>query len=441
MLMVSYHFPPIAGVGVQRTLKHVTYLPEAGWTPSVIAPRGAVYRLMDHTSVAALPRDLELHRSFCYEPARLRRQAARAMRFLRGTSPSSGPGGGGPGGGSASPLNAAWSSSVRFLFFPDEQLLWIPFAVRSAVRAHRDRPVAALYSTSPPVSSHLIAGLVKGMTRLPWIADFRDPWIGNSYAAPLPRLHRYLQARLERWIVHRADRVVFASAGLRRRYAERYPSLAHRFVVIPNGYDPAEMQLVAPARPDAESTGTAVVRLVYTGSVYGEDELPIFAAGLELALERRPELRDRLRVEFIGWMTDANARLVDQLRPRLGDVVSRTGFLPREIALARLQAADAGLVLIAAGPGRDVVVTGKLFEYIGLSKQILAMVPPGDARELLNDLHWGIVADPEPESVAQALHCLVDAPAPRGQADPVGTYDRRRLAGRLGALLDEVVED
>ena len=39
VLMVSYHFPPIAGVGVQRTLKHVTYLPEAGWTPSVIAPR------------------------------------------------------------------------------------------------------------------------------------------------------------------------------------------------------------------------------------------------------------------------------------------------------------------------------------------------------------------------------------------------------------------
>lgn len=445
LLMVSYFFPPVGGIGAQRTVAFATHLPEAGWQPVVIAPRDAHYRVMDPASEAALPRGLEVHRSFCYEPARLRAQLRAAVRGAgrgagRGPRPDAGavvadaPG---PAAGRrASPaVNAAWARAVRFLLFPDDQVGWVPFAVRSALAVHASSPLQAIYSSSPPISAHLIAGRVKRRTGLPWIADFRDPWVGNSFAAVLSPRRQQRQAELEHWIVRSADRVVFATPGLLERYRDRYPGLGERFAVIPNGYDTVELASIPPPAPRSD----ARLHLVYAGSVYGDAEMSLFVAGLELALALRPDLRQRLRVEFIGWMTDANRRVAESALPRLAPVLELTGQLPRAEALARLRAADAGLLLLANGPDRDLFVGGKLFEYLGLDRGVLAVAPPGDARRILADLDWGIAADPERESIAAALARLVDSPPPARHADPEGRYDRRHLTARLAGLLDAAV--
>ena len=439
--VISYYFPPLGGIGVQRTLRHVNHLPDAGWQPVVFAPRGAVYRLMDEASVAELPSGLEVHRSFCYEPARMRRAIAPLARALAGGSrrlpPAQVDSGQPADARSLSALNRLWGRMVRLLFFPDDQMLWIPFAVRSATSTQRRRPSQVLYSSSPPVSAHLIAGLVSRRTGVPWVADFRDPWIGNSFAAPLSPFKRRLQVRLERWIVEHADRVVLATDGLADRFRSRYPSRAGRFVVISNGYDAAELSRV-PASPRADD---GIFRLVYTGSMYGDRELALLIDGLTLALERSPSLRDRLRVEVIGWMTDANRLRANAVLPALAPVLQVSGFVPRNEALARLRAADAALQVLAEAPDRDLVVGGKLFEYLGLDRQILAVSPPGDARSILEQLDWGIVADADPASVADGLERLLSTPPPKRRADPEGRYESRRLAAQLGAVFDEVVED
>ena len=46
LLVIAYMFPPVAGVGIERTLKHVTDLPEGGWQPAVVAPASPGYRLV-----------------------------------------------------------------------------------------------------------------------------------------------------------------------------------------------------------------------------------------------------------------------------------------------------------------------------------------------------------------------------------------------------------
>jgi len=83
-------------------------------------------------------------------------------------------------------------------------------------------------------------------------------------------------------------------------------------------------------------------------------------------------------------------------------------------------------------------IGGKLFDYLGQGKQILAMVPPGDARDVLSELEWGVVADPDPASVADAIARIVDLPRPDRVPDPERRYDREVLAGRLAGLLDRV---
>ena len=63
-----------------------------------------------------------------------------------------------------------------FVLWPDGGLGWVPFAFFAAMRAvRRDQP-EVVFSTSAPYGAHLVALLVSRLTRLPWVADFRDEW-------------------------------------------------------------------------------------------------------------------------------------------------------------------------------------------------------------------------------------------------------------------------
>ena len=47
ILFITYMFPPIAGSGIQRSLKFIKYLPEFGIEPIVFAPETAFWKAYD----------------------------------------------------------------------------------------------------------------------------------------------------------------------------------------------------------------------------------------------------------------------------------------------------------------------------------------------------------------------------------------------------------
>jgi glycosyltransferase involved in cell wall biosynthesis len=470
VLVVAYYFPPLGGVGVQRTLKYVKYLPAAGWTPIVVTPANPAYMVRDESLLDELPPEVSVERTGSFEPARL--PNAIAGWLARRRTPS----GGGPRDATVGPAGAGlparvlmkgmilWNRIWGLLLFPDAAVGWVGSAVRRGLAIHRRAPVDVIYSTSAPISCHLIAGRIAARTGLPWIADFRDPWIGNAFATPPRGWHAIQQRRIERRIVDGADTIVFATDGLRQAYAARYPSAAARMRVIPNGYDRADFAAPGVAGSSASEpaagpvagsvAGPATVsqagsragdgrfRLVYTGSLYGERELEILLRGLELLAGRRPEIRERLEIEFVGWLSAHNRTVAARAAgsPAIGPILRFSGFVPHAEAMRKAAAADALLQLIADDPRKGEVQGGKLMEYLGFDRQILAVVPEGAAREVLRELDWGVVADPTPEGVADGIERLLSQPAPARRADPEGRYDRANLAARLGALLDEAVE-
>jgi glycosyltransferase involved in cell wall biosynthesis len=440
LLVIAYFFPPVGGVGIERTLKHVTYLPEHGWQPIVVTVAGSGYRIVDPSIEARVPADVEVHRAGTMEPAHLRRALARLVG-RRGTTASRSPANG-PAAGPATAVgrlrtmaNRVWGNVVPLVFFPDDQVVWARRAERLGRRIHASEPVDAIYSSSPPISGHLAAERIARRARLPWIADFRDPWIGNSFARPLNPLHRGIQQHLERRIVHRADRVIVATAGMQAQLMERYPARADRIVHVPNGYDPQDLQV-----PAAERTDDDTFRLTYAGSLYGIAELTVFLDGVALLITRRPELRDRLRVDFVGWFSEETRAIAERRLPALAPVVRQVGFVPRDRAIALQRASDAGLVIISGTGNRGVVATSKIYEYLGLDLPVLAIVPPGEVRQILAGLDWGVVADPTPEGVASGLERIMELPPPGRAADPERRYERRTLSAQLARLLDEVID-
>src|SRR5688500_8900434 len=99
LLVVAYFFPPVGGIGIERTLKHVEHLPDFGWQPVVVTAANSGYRIVDPASVARIPAGTEVHRAGSVEPAHLRRGLAsllgRGGRTASVAAPASGAGGGG----------------------------------------------------------------------------------------------------------------------------------------------------------------------------------------------------------------------------------------------------------------------------------------------------------------------------------------------------------
>jgi glycosyltransferase involved in cell wall biosynthesis len=444
VLIIAYFFPPVGGVGVQRTLKHAIHLPGRGWTTIVVAPRDPAYPLRDPSLLDGVPPGLEVHRTLSLEPSRLTQMARR--RIGRGEVAGQLHGDVGIGMRTPRPRGLVqralrtgatlWGRAWAEVLFPEEAIAWLPSALLSSVRITRRLAIDVLYSSSPPVTTHIVAGLTKRLTGRPWVADFRDPWIGNTFARRESAWRRRLQVSSERWIVQHADAVILSVESLRDDFRKRYPEGADRFVHIPNGYDRADL-LDLPVRP--ADVDDSRFRLVYAGSLYREHELEIFLSGVETLLRRRPVARDRLLIEFVGPVNEANAMIAARYAARLGDVVRYLGFLRRRDALARMASADALLHLMPPDPRAGGIIGAKVLEYLAFDRPILAVVPEGEGRRLVASLPGGRTSAVDPDSIACALEELLDDPPVAEAADRTGRYDRANLAGELAHVLDTVV--
>ncbi len=80
------------------------------------------------------------------------------------------------------------------------------------------------------------------------------------------------------------------------------------------------------------------------------------------------------------------------LAARLGidDFVRYVGYVVHEEAVAQLQATDVLWMTIGKRPGAEGISTGKLFEYFGTRKPILALVPGGGCLRSASALRRGV---------------------------------------------------
>lgn len=445
-LMVLFHFPPLEGVAVPRNVRNVESLPHFGWSPVVVCPShdGATedgsYAVTGNHEVRVIrARNFEpRHLRGIVDPVRELVSGRRSTGHHRGpyepeansVSISTAAGSDDGSVASADPAPSWLWRLYGLLSFPDSQVLWFPFALVAALRAHREERFEVIYSTAAPITAHLVAGAVKRLTGVPWVAEFRDPWVGSPVAAGpgrrSPWLHRRLRVPLERWIIGSADRIVFVSPSTTRLYRRRYPDAAP-MVTVTNGHDRNDA-------PDERPTAAARdgYRIVWTGTLDRPEELRIFLTGLEALTRRRPDLVVALQVDFYGRVAEPCRAIADQfLLGPLGHIIRFPGFVPRAVAIRAIAEADAALIMLGPAPGMGQFVPSKLFEYLGQDRQVLAMLPPGDARDILTELDWGVIAEPDPDDVDRALERLLANSPPGRPADPEGRYDREMLVERL----------
>jgi glycosyltransferase involved in cell wall biosynthesis len=417
--MVAYIFPPLGGGGVLRTLKFARYLPDFGWSPMVLTCRDGGGLPLDESLEGDIPERLSVER--VTDPM---------GRFRRRREPGSGSK---PGKGT--PLRRAAARMMRF--FPGDYPAWTLKVLGTGKSLIRRRDFDLVYSTSSPPDNHLIARFISRRKGIPWVADFRDPWTWNYlYEKPWPT--RSLERWMERSVIREADAVVTVSEPLSEGYRGLLPpSQMDKVVTITNGFDPNDFP-----KQRSESTADDKIKVVYCGNFDRRHRPTRFLEALEILLKDRPLLRRRLTVRFMGAFPPEDCQFVGE--KGLEEVVSIDGYRPYRECRSATAGADILLFLIYSGPGAEINLSGKLFQYLALRKPILGIVPDGAAREILKRSGLARLAEPSDEyGIAATLGDMIDdlqdsKRKPEANEDLIRNFEFPVLAGSLAEIFDKV---
>jgi glycosyltransferase involved in cell wall biosynthesis len=387
LLLVAFYFPPAGGGGVQRTLKFCRHLADLGVEVHVLAPSDPKWFARDEPLLEQIPETTHVHRSRFVGPASTFRADAVGDRT------------------GIRRIGAEIRYTSSLMLVPDKTLPWALTAVPAGIRIVRDQKIDVVMSTSPPASVHLIAEAISVCTRRPFVADFRDSWLDNphrTYDRMSVRAKRAVNARMAQSVGRRSSAMVAATGAIAQELGHLAPGAAAKTTVIENGADFDEFAALSPVRDDRFT-------IVHAGSFFGARTPRPFLEALRTVLDRRPELRGRVRARFLGDLRPEDRAWAEGLG--LDGALEEDGFVPHRDSLTAQRSADALLLLIPHADGRgDTVLSGKVFEYIASGRPILAAVPPdGVAANLLRSVGAGEVADSDDvEGIAGALERLVD---------------------------------
>ncbi len=404
VLMVAYHYPPGTGSGVHRTLYFSRYLPEMGWDPIVLVPHPRVYAAPGKDQMGDIPEGVSLHRAFALDSSR---HLALGGRYLRLTA------------------------------LPDRWVSWVLGAVpKGLLLIRRFRP-AAIWTTYPIATAHLIGLCLHRLTGLPWIADMRDPM--NADAPESERMRRRVFRWIERSTVTRATCCVFPTPGAVRLYRERFPAVpGERMVLLPNGYDEGPF-LDAERDLPAREAGRPLT-LVHSGLLYPSERDPRAFFDALAEMKRTGATRD-LRVVLRGGGHD-DVHAPEIARRGIGDVVELAPPLPYREALRETLQAD-GLLLFQAS-NANAQVPAKVYEYFRARRPIFAMTDlQGDTAAVLRSA--GIdtfVPLDDSAAIARGLEDFLSrvraGTAPLVPMEEVARHSRRGRAEDLARLLSAV---
>jgi len=239
-------FPPELDTGVIRTLKIVKYLSRFGYSSIVLAPSMNVVKETDLSLMDDIPDDTEVVRSinplFMLEHHSL-------QKLIKG-----------------------------FLIF-DNDLGWLPFGYSKARRILEKERIDAIFSSSPPVVSHIIASMLRERTGTPWVADFRDAWTGHQeYWAPTNH-HKHFEESVENRVMGVADKLLFASDVQLEDFRRTHQSIPpEKLVFLPTGFDFEDFNGLTPRK-------TGMLTFSHVGTVNYHYPLDFLRVFQELAVE------------------------------------------------------------------------------------------------------------------------------------------------------------
>ena len=350
LLMVAYHFPPLAGSsGIQRTLRFAQHLPKFGWDPIVLTTIPHAYERTSDDLLNDIPKGIVIHRAFA--------------------------------------LDASRHLSIKGRYFaamacPDRWASWKYDAVRKGMKIIKEFKPQAIWTTYPIATAHVIGAILHKKSNLPWIADLRDPMLQD--ASPANPLIRKRFQSLEKEIFSLACRCTFTTPSAAKSYQRRYPNAAGKIAVIENGYDEESFVDVEKSGLPDKGLDSGTITLLHSGIVYPYERDPTQLFEALSRLKAKGKIcAGKIKIRFRAAVHEDFLNSLAQKYDIIEFIDCRPPIFYRE-ALAEMLSADGLLVMQASSCNEQI--PAKIYEYLRAKRPILALTDSiGDTANTLRE--------------------------------------------------------
>lgn len=276
---------------------------------------------------------------------------------------------------------------------PERRLrFWIKPAIKKSLEIINKNDIKLIYSTFNPPANIKIAHVLKKRTGIPWVNEYRDLWTGNPYLT-LNKKQYEKNREIEVKLISTSDALITISEPLKRKLSELHNKPTY---VIYNGIDQK-------VNTSFHSIKSGKINIVYAGIIYKDkrDPKPFFLA-LKMLKENNFSLYSKISVDFYG--PGMLKKLGSDLQEAgVADVVKLNEPVSHKEILQIQSNADILLLLGWNNKADEGVMTGKIFEYLGMKKPILALgYEKGAMNMVLEQTNTGKIIN-EPRQIYEYL--------------------------------------
>ena len=419
LLIITYHFPPLTGASVERSSKFAQHLPSFGIAPIVLTG------LQSARSRAARDENAEL---------------------------------GFPG--SLRVVRTAWPTGSRA-----ERLRADQTRLELAAGLIAEERIGAILVSMSPFSDAGFAAQLSMRCDVPWIADLRDPWALDEFQIYHSRWHRDRSLHAMRRALSTAALIIMNTPEAADCLGRAFPEFARRTVSITNGFDAEDLTPTRPAPPNRfftivhagflhSAAGIRQRRRPWQYRLLGRIEpgveiLPRSHYYLLQALaqwrDQDPSMEEHVRFHLVG-----DVRSIDRELAAHSPVAKLTRFVGQVSRAESMRAVrEADLLFLpmhkVAEGKRASMIPGKTFEYLASGRPILAPVPEGDARTILERAGSALIC--EPDNIEQMVAHLraryngwrAGEPPPAVNLSYLKTFEHREITRQLATRLDTLI--
>jgi hypothetical protein len=397
-LLITFYFPPYNTIAAVRLSKFAKYLPDFGWDPVVLTANN-IYGLDSNLPLEIDESKITRTPYFCSDDI-----LSRMMKKIRREDNRN-----------TSKVTAAYQSSshpsliaLKFqnvlsyiMSLPvidkliNHPMGWYEPAVKAGLEIVKTNDIKVILSSYGPSVSHFIGSKLHRETGIPWIADYRDNWIDEYRKHPQP--FHFFDQQWEKHTIKRCSAIVSHTQSLAKILEKSHGKIPS---VIPNGFDDADFK--------CNISLTSKFTITYTGSIYPgkRDPSPVLQALFDARQEGRITPQE-IEIRFYGQNVNATiAPLVAKYH--VEDFVVLGSNIPYKESIKKQMESTILLLLSWNNPLDVGTLNGKIFEYLGANRPILAIAyPDGEIDNILKKSGTGIVAN-TPEEIKKNILVWVD---------------------------------
>jgi glycosyltransferase involved in cell wall biosynthesis len=451
ILIISYYFPPNSEVGGIRPAKFAKYLPDFGWEPIILTIKEKHIVHEDPERLSEL-QDMKILRTSVWPTGT--QLIDTVKNKLRNNKINSIPNQkiGNQLAGNKSTLYK-YSSRIAMktkmflksiMEMPDEQVGWFFPAVWRGYRAIKNEKIERIFATAPPATSLLVGYVLSKLTGVSLVVDFRDPCFSQIFK-DFSYANKYSDAvehYLGKKIIHFADKIITITDEYRAYLLQYYPGLPKdKLYVVWNGYENKD-------RPEPLKKKAINEKFVisYIGRFYKGQNPDGFFQAIRHLLNEKLLHEEKISLNFVTSTKIVRGELVKAesieemiQKYKLESVTNLFDYLPYQEALIEMSKSNV-LLVFSQTKHEYFIIPSKVFEIIGLRKNILCFTTGGATYNFLRNTGGALIADQNnPREIKEAVKTLYNLWVKKEEIPyKVDTtkFERRELTKMFVDILD-----